>query len=195
MNQRPNDIAAEKNVPVERSSKAPESMQVKPKQDDTLLPTVTGGLPLEAATTGAEGKEKVPVLAGTDNIPGHLEQQDETNLRNGTQSAQVTPAGTPAKSGIPIARAEANRNRTLFTDTDRIPDHLAQEGDTRLRLAGAVAPYEVPSVALKDGTKKAAPVTMAEKKKNRPIFVAGDRLEGHVEKELEAIGKAELFNG
>ncbi len=195
MNQKPNDIAAEKNVPVERSSKAPESMQVKPNQDYTLSPAVMEGLPLQAAATGAESKEKGSVLAGTDNIPGHREQEDETSLRNGARSAQATPAGAPAKLAMPIAGAEANRNRPLFTDTERIPEHLAQEGDTRLRLAGAAAPYEVPSMALKDGTKKAAPETMAEKKKNRPIFISADRLEGHVEKELEAIGKAELFNG
>ncbi|MEP6604636.1 MAG: LPS-assembly protein LptD, partial [Nitrosospira sp.] len=149
MNQKPNDIAAEKNVPVERSGKAPESMQVKPNQDYTLSPAVTEGLPLQAAATGAEGQEMVPVLAVTDNIPGHLEQEDETSLRNGTRSAQATPAAAPAKLAMPIAGAEANRNRSVFTDTERIPEHLAQEGDTRLRLAGAVAPYEMPSMALK----------------------------------------------
>jgi LPS-assembly protein len=173
MNQKPADIAAEKSMPVERPDKAP-----------------------EAAAAGAEGQEKVPVLAGTDNIPGHLEQEDETTLRNGTRRAQVPTPGTPSKLPMPVAETEANKNRSIFTETERIPGHLAYEGDTKLRLGGAIAPYEVvPSLALKDANKVTVPATGAEKKRNRPIFVAAERLEGHVEKELEAIGKAEMFNG
>lgn len=191
---------------IERAGNAPADMQSKPTQNYTLSPPVKDGLPLAAPATGTENKENRPVLAGTEQIPGHREQEGEAKLRSGTQGSPVAPAVAPAsapsptlKSGnklaTPTAETEANKNRSLFTDTEHIRGHLAQEGDARLRLGGAVAPDETPSLALKDESKLAIPIIETEKKKSRPIFIAADRLEGHVEKEVEAIGKAELFTG
>lgn len=195
------DIAAEKNVATEQSGKGPESMQFMPKQDYTLSPAIKDGLPLDASATTAKSTENRPILAEIEHIPGHLEQEGEAGLRSGTQSGQATPSGTPSptlknrnKLALPVAGTESNK-RSIFTETEQIHGHLAQEGDTKLRLGGAIAPYEVPPLAVKDGSKAPTPITKGEKKKNRPIFIAADRLQGHVEQEIEGIGKAELFNG
>ncbi|MDN5936114.1 MAG: LPS-assembly protein LptD, partial [Nitrosospira sp.] len=94
------------------------------------------------------------------------------------------------KNGTRVARPAAGA-----AETEHIQGHLAQEGDVKLRLGGEVAPDDIPSLALKDESKLAASVAEAEKKKNRPIFISAERLQGHGEQEVEATGRAELFTG
>lgn len=198
------DDASSENV--QQAGNAPPNVQSQPTQNYTLSPPAKDGHALAAPAAETENTENKPVLAGTEQIPGHHEQEGEARLRSSTQVSPVAPATAPAgvpspvlKNGTrlaaPTAETEANKNRPLFTDAEHIRGHLAQEGDVRLRLGGAVAPDEAASLALKDERKLATPVTEAEKKKGRPIFIAADRLEGHVEQEVEAIGKAELFTG
>lgn len=156
-------------------------------QNYTPSPSVKDGRTLALPGGETENKENKPVLAGAEQIPGHQEQEEETTLR--TQGRRTAPAVAPA------ATTEDKKSMPLFTDTEDLRGHLAQEGDTKLRLGGQVAPDEVPSLARKDETKLAIPVPGTEKKKSRPIFIAADRLEGHAEQEVEAIGNAELFSG
>jgi LPS-assembly protein len=202
LNSNPDDKAAEKSVSMEEPGKTSENMQAKPKQDYTLSPAVKNVLPLKAPIAGTKNTEGVPVVAGIEHIPGHIEQEGEARLRGGALAGQAAPSDISSptlknenKLAIPNTEAEANKNRSVFIEAERIHGHLTQEGDTKLRLGGAIAPYEVPSLALKDENKGPVPITTAEKKKTRPIFIAADRLEGHVEEEIEGIGKAELFNG
>ena len=102
------------------------------------------------------------MLAGIEHTPGHIEQEDEARLRSGTQSGLAAPSGTPSptlkngnKLALPVAETESNK-RPIFTEAQHIHGHLAQEGDAKLRLGGAIAP-EVPPLAAKDGSKSQRP--------------------------------------
>ncbi|MDQ3186671.1 MAG: LPS-assembly protein LptD [Pseudomonadota bacterium] len=188
----------------ERAGNVPVDVQSKPTQNYTLSQPAKDGSALAAPAIETENKENKPVFAGAEQIPGHREQEGEARLRSGSQSGPPPPAAAPAsassptlknenKLAMPTAETQANKKGSLFTDTEHIRGHVAQAGDAKLRLRGEVAPDEAPSLALKDERKSATPVTQMEKKKDRPIFIAADRLKGHAEQEVEAIGKAELF--
>ena len=198
------------NAPIKQSAgapSAPDGTPLQTKQNYTLSPLANDAPTLKAPVTAVESKDDAPVLAGIEHLPGHLEREGEAKLRGGAQGSQAGPALTPStpvpalKDGIrltmPGAGTETIQNRPVSIGTEQIWGHLEQEGDTRLRLGGAVAPDDVPRlVTLKDGGKFAAPATTLEKdKRPRPVFVSADRLEGHTGREIDAIGKAELFNG
>ncbi|SCY36974.1 LPS-assembly protein [Nitrosospira sp. Nl5] len=187
---------------IEQAGSASPDMQPRPTQNYTLSPPVKDERTLAAPAAETENKENQPVLAGAEQIPGHHEQEGETKLRTqgGRTAPAVAPPASPAlKNGsrlaMPITGVGDKKNSPLFTDTEHLRGHLVQEGDVRLRLGGEVAPDDIPSLARKDEIKLGIPATGTEKKKSRPIFIAADRLEGHVEQEVEAIGKAELFSG
>lgn len=198
--------ADQNNVPVKQPGSAPDSAPLKPQQNYTLSPVTKDGATSGLPVTAAENKDDTPVLAGIEHLPGHLEREGEAQLRSGSQGSLTGPAPTPtappppfkdgSRLAMPGAGPEPIKNKPLTIGTEQIWGHLEQEGDTRLRLGGAVAPGDEPRlVTLKDGDKLPAPATKPEQKKARPVFVSADRLEGHTGKEIDAIGKAELFNG
>jgi LPS-assembly protein len=102
-------------------------------------------------------------------MPEHTAQQGEGMLRS-TQTTVVRNTTQPSKSG------------TKLIEGEHIQGHLAEQGDARLRLGGETEP-DTGNLA------KAGPDTET---KNRPIFIAAENLRGHTEKEIEAIGRAEL---
>jgi LPS-assembly protein len=102
-------------------------------------------------------------------MPEHTAQQGEGMLRS-TQTNVVRNTTQPSKSG------------TKLIEGEHIQGHLAEQGDARLRLGGETEP-DAGNLA------KAGPDTET---KNRPIFIAAENLRGHTEKEIEAIGRAEL---
>ncbi|PTR08048.1 LPS-assembly protein [Nitrosospira sp. Nsp5] len=198
--------ADQNNVPVKQSGSAPDSAPLQPQQNYTLSPAAKDGPASGLPVTAAESKDDASVLAGVEHLPGHLEREGEAQLRSGAQGGQTGPAPAPSapapalKDGsrlaMPGAGTEPGKNKPVTIGTEQIWGHLEQEGDTRLRLGGAVAPGDEPRlVALKDGSALTAPSTKPEKKEARPVFVSADRLEGHTGQEIDAIGKAELFNG
>ncbi len=197
--QKNDELGPETGAPTGQADSAPLGMQVKPTENYTLSPPVQDGHSA-VAPVNEESKERKPMLAGSEHIPGHREQEGEAKLR--TQGGRVAPAGAPSpasknggKLATPGTGAPANKNTSPFTEAEHIRGHFAQEGDAKLRLGGEVAPDDVPSLALKDESKLVTPVAEAEKKKNRPIFISADRITGHGEQEVEAIGKAEFFTG
>ncbi|SCY18984.1 LPS-assembly protein [Nitrosospira sp. Nsp13] len=198
--------ADQNNVPVKQSGNAPDSAPLQPQQNYTLSPAAKDGPASGLPVTAAESKDDASVLAGVEHLPGHLEREGEAQLRSGAQGGQTGPVPTPSapapalKDGsrlaMPGAGTEPGKNKPVTIGTEQIWGHLEQEGDTRLRLGGAVAPGDEPRlVALKDGSALTAPSTKPKKKEARPVFVSADRLEGHTGQEIDAIGKAELFNG
>ncbi|KIO50524.1 LPS-assembly protein LptD [Nitrosospira sp. NpAV] len=199
--------ADQNNVPVKQPGSAPDSAPLKPQQNYTLSPVTKDGPTSGLPVTAAENKDDTPVLAGIEHLPGHLEREGEAQLRSGAQGSQTGAAptfpSTPApplkdenRLAMPGIGVEPSKNKPIIIGTEQIWGHLEQEGDTRLRLGGAVAPGDEPRlVTLKDGDKLPVPTTKPEQKKARPVFVSADRLEGHTGKEMDAIGRAELFNG
>lgn len=198
--------ADQNNVPVKQSGNVPDSAPLQPQQNYTLSPAAKDGPASGLPVTAAESKDDASILAGVEHLPGHVEREGEAQLRSGAQGGQTGPAPTPSvpvpalKDGsrlaMPGAGTEPSKNKPVTIGTEQIWGHLEQEGDTRLRLGGAVAPGDEPRlVALKEGSTLTAPSTKPEKKKARPVFVSADRLEGHTGQEIDAIGKAELFNG
>lgn len=200
-------VSADQNaIPVKQPGHAPDSAPLQPQQNYTLSPSAKDGPASGLPLTATERKDGTPVLAGIEHLPGHLEREGEAKMRGSTQGSQTGPApipSTPApmlKTGnmmaIPGTGTEPSKNKPVTIGMEQIWGHLEQEGDTRLRLGGAVAPEDEPRlVAMKDGSELVAPSTRLEKKKARPVFVSADRLEGHTGQEIDAIGKAELFNG
>jgi LPS-assembly protein len=120
----------------------------------------------DTATTGREKR----IRSGSEEpMPEHTAQQGEGMLRS-TQTTVVRNTTQPSKSG------------TKLIEGEHIQGHLAEQGDARLRLGGETEP-DTGNLA------KAGPDTET---KNRPIFIAAENLRGHTEKEIEAIGRAEL---
>jgi LPS-assembly protein len=102
-------------------------------------------------------------------MPGHTAQQGEDMLRS-TQTTVVRNTAQPSKSGSKLIEGE------------HIQGHLAEQGDARLRLGGEIEPDAGNLAKAEPGTET----------KNKPIFIAAENLRGHTEKEIEAIGRAEL---
>lgn len=118
------------------------------------------------ATTRGEKRTR----ADTEPMPGHAAEQGEGMLRS-TRTTVVRNAAPPSKNTLTLIEGE------------HIQGHLAEQGDARLRLGGQIEP-ETGNLA------KATPVT--ETAKDKPVFIAAESLRGHTEKEIEAIGRAEL---
>lgn len=121
----------------------------------------------DTATTGGK---KPPLSDSGEHMPGHTAQQGNGMLRS-TQTTVVRNTGQPSRSTSSAIEGE------------HIQGHLAEQGDTKLRLGGEIEP-DVGNLAT------AGPA--AETTKNKPVFIAADNLRGHAEKEIEAVGKAEL---
>ncbi|HYH55723.1 MAG TPA: putative LPS assembly protein LptD, partial [Anseongella sp.] len=140
-----------------------------------------------------EKKENLPGAGEVERLPGHVVEEDEAKLRSATRIVPGRSAVTAAKpahkadgSGkvAPDAVAEGDKNRG-FAEAEHIKGHTEQAGEEKLRLAGEAEPdISVEPAGLE-----------AEAQKPRPIFLTADQLQGHVEEEIEAIGRAELSTG
>ena len=157
----------------------------QPRQNYTPSGAAKTGGPAAASKVEAGNKENQPGLAGTEGIAGpHAVQEFEPQLRPG-----ATP---PAGIALPTVKggskmAVEGGGKPGFAETEHIRGHLEQPGDMKLRLGGEVEPDT--------DLKVAAPAPEKVSPKSRPVFVAADRLQGHSDREVEAIGRAELNNG
>ncbi|SEL19558.1 LPS-assembly protein LptD [Nitrosovibrio tenuis] len=176
----------------ERPDNLPESIRPKPQQNYTS-PAVKNAPAKNEPTVGvsavdAEHKENQPVTAGVESVAEHALHEGEPALRTTTKRPSGI-AATPPQEGSRLAMPgpEMGKNRFARTETDQIRGHFEQESDFKLRLGGQVEPDT--------GTRVGVAGAPVESAKNKPIFVAADRLQGHPGRDIEAIGKAELTNG
>lgn len=125
-----------------------------------------------------------PAAGGILPLPGHAVEQGEARLRDSSRArpSRIPASSAPARAGAPDGSSP--ELKPGVAEVERIPGHGEQEGDMKLRLAGEAEPDM--------GTQ---PGSEMESEKPRPVFIAAERLQGHAEQEVEAIGKAELSSG
>ena len=176
----------------ERPSNLPEGIRPKPQQNYTSPAVKSGpaksGPSMGVSAVDAEHKESQPGTAGVENVAEHAVHEGEAALRTTTRPPSgiaATPSPEASRLAMPVP--ETDRNRFARTETDQIRGHFEQESDFKLRLGGNVEPDT--------GTGLATAGALAEPAKNRPIFLAAERLQGHSGQDIEAVGKAELANG
>jgi len=160
--------------------------QIEPRQDYTPSAgtTKTGGA-AAASKTETGNKENQPNHTGIEGIADrHGAHEIEPQLRRGTTS----PGGIASPSAKDRSKvAVEGSGKPGFAETEHIRGHLEQPSDMKLRLGGEMEPDTDLKVAV-PGPEKVSP-------RSRPVFVAADRLQGHSDREVEAIGRAELNNG
>jgi LPS-assembly protein len=180
----------------ERPVSPPEGNQPRPQQNYTSPaaksgPAKSGPAKSEpvigVSPADAEHKESPSAIAA-ENVAEHAIHEGEPPLRTTTRAPSgVAAKPAPEESRLAMPGPERGRNRLGRTETDQIHGHFEQESDFRLRLGGQAEP--------ETGTGLAAAGAPAEPTKNRPIFIAAERLQGHPGRDIEAVGKAELANG
>ena len=182
----------------EQPANLPEGGQPGPQQNVTSPtaksePAKSGPVKLEpaknepaigASTADTEQKE---AAAAAENVAEHAIHEGEPPLRTTTRKPSGI-ASTPSQEVSRLAAPELGTANDRFArfGSDQIHGHFEQESDFRLRLGGQVEPEA--------GTGLAA-AGPAEPSKNKPVFIAAERLQGHPGRDIEAIGKAELSNG
>jgi LPS-assembly protein len=174
-------------APTTSAGQAPDGAgQIEPKQDYTPSAgtTKTGGA-AAASKTETGNKENQPNHTGIEGIAErHGAHEIEPQLRRGTTS----PGGIASPSAKDRSKmAVEGSGKPGFAETEHIRGHLEQPSDMKLRLGGEMEPDTDLKVAV-PGPEKVSP-------RSRPVFVAADRLQGHSDREVEAIGRAELNNG
>lgn len=143
-----------------------------------------------------------PALTEIERLPGPLERESGTGLRTDVRDESRLPAtaaapedaGRPALSGTTMP---PDPHPSVVVGTEEIRGYSEHRGETRLRLGDALAPDDAPAriTAAEEDRFIADAVTLPERKTGRPVFVSAERLEGHTENEINAIGKAEFFSG
>ena len=170
----------------------PEDLRSKPQQNYTSPAAKSGPIKSEpregVSTADAEHKESPPPTAGVEGVAEHAIHEGEPPLRTTTRPPSgITPAPSQEEGRLAKSGSEAANDRFARVGSDQIRGHFEQESDFRLRLGGQAEPSM--------GTEPAVAGAPAAPLKNKPIFVAAERLQGHSGRDIEAIGKAELANG
>lgn len=177
--QKTDDKALGNNASIEQPGSTPENAQSRPKQNYTRSPAEENESALGGSSIETEMGKNATARAGVERAQGHMAEEDEATLRSSTGPRPASVAAIPG--------ARPDKNASAFTEAQHIQGHLAQEGEAKLRLGGAAEPEIETGLAASDAE--------IDSKKNKKVFVAADRLQGHSGKEIEAIGRAELSNG
>ncbi|MDE2365957.1 MAG: LPS assembly protein LptD [Betaproteobacteria bacterium] len=165
----------------------PEGLRSRSQRNYTS-PAVKSGPAAGVSAADAEHKESQPAIAGAENVAEHALHEGEATLRTTTR----TPSGVATAPSQEEGRTAMSGPGTINDQFarvggDQIRGNFEQESDLTLRLGGQAEP--------ETRTALATAATPAEPAKNKPIFVAAERLQGHPGQDIEAIGKAELANG
>jgi LPS-assembly protein len=176
----------------DRPAGASEDLRSKPQQNYTSPAAKSGPGKNEprAGVSGAdvEHKESQPAAAGVETVAEHAIHEGEPPLRTTTRAPSgIAPAPSQEESRLAKSGSEKVNDRFARVGGDQIRGHFEQESDFRLRLGGQTEPTM--------GTESAVAGVPTAPSKNKPIFVAAERLQGHPGRDIEAIGKAELANG
>jgi LPS-assembly protein len=173
---------------------SPEKIPAPKQQNYTRLPAARERSTRGTAGIESEKKENVMGTGEIERMPGHVLEEDEAKLRSGTRTvprgaaAVAKPAHQAEGPGkaAPGAPVEGDKSRG-FAEDEHIKGHTEQAGEAKLRLAGEAEPDT--------GVEPTVAGLEAEAQKPRPIFLTAERLHGHLEEEIEAIGRAELSTG
>lgn len=171
-----------------KTDRAAEGAPSRPQQNYTLSPgTKTDS---KAGSTAPKSKktESTVLPSGVERLPGPVVEEGELKLRTTTQAAprSLSKQKRGEKLGKPVAGTETDQGRVGFAEGEHLQGHREEAGEAKLRLAGEAEPEAVEQNLAEVET---------ETGKQRPVFLVADRLQGHVEQEIEAIGKAELSTG
>jgi LPS-assembly protein len=159
-----------------------------PQQNYTLSPAIKTDSRTSTSAQESEKTESMVLPGGVERLPGPVVKEGEPRLRTTTRAAprSFSAQKRGEKSPRAAAAAEADQGIPRFADGEHLRGHKEEASEAKLRLAGEPEPEVI--------EQKLAEVE-TETSKQRPVFVVADRLQGHVEQEIEAIGKAELSTG
>ena len=146
------------------------------EQKRAWSPAIKDGPPAGGSVTEPAGEALQPLSRHT---------AEEGEVRTRTAPRRAPPA--PARGRLPVPGTPGSERGAGFAEAEHIRDHGEQADNVELRLADETEP--------RTSMQPDASEAETEPQKSRPVFVAAERLQGHVEKEIEAIGKAELSSG